>query len=52
MNLEDANVNIKVESDGDKVEINTGIKKHDRQQELEELEKANTESNDTLEKKK
>jgi hypothetical protein len=50
--LENANVNIKVESDGDTVEINTNVKKTDRHQELEELEKANTGNNDTLDKKK
>jgi hypothetical protein len=50
--LEDVNVNIKVQSDGDTVEINTNAGKVNRHQELEELEKANTGSNDTLEKKK
>jgi len=48
--LEDANVSIKVESNGDTVEINTSIKRQDRHQELEELEKDNTLSNDTLDK--
>jgi hypothetical protein len=50
--LEDVNVNIKVQSNGDSVEINTSAKKTNRHQELEELEKANTGSNDTLDKKK
>jgi len=50
--LENANVNIKVESDGDSVEINTSINKTNRHQELEDLEEANTESNDTLVKEK
>jgi hypothetical protein len=50
--LENVNVNIKVQSDGDTVEINTNAGKANRHQELEELEKANTGSNDTLEKKK
>jgi hypothetical protein len=50
--LEDANVSIKVESNGNKVEINTNPDKQDRQQELEELEKANTQSNDTVQVKK
>ncbi len=50
--LEDNNVNIKVESNGDTVEIKTNADKQDRHQELEELEKANTGSNDTLDKKK
>ncbi len=49
--LEDANVSIKVESNGDTVEINTSVKRQDRQQELEDLEKDNTLSNDTLDKK-
>jgi hypothetical protein len=50
--LEDANVSIKVESNGNKVEITTSPNKQNREQELEELEKANNQSNDTLEKKK
>jgi len=45
--FEDANVSIKVESNGDTVEINTSNGKKDRVQELEELEKANTQTNDT-----
>jgi len=51
-NLEDNNINIKVESNGDSVEIKMNADKKDRHQELEELEKANTGSNDTLDKKK
>ena len=39
--LEDANVSIKVESDGEVVEINANTGKKDREQTLEELEKAN-----------
>ena len=50
--LEDANVSIKVESNGDTVEINTNVKRKNRQQELEELEKDNTLSNDTLDRNK
>jgi hypothetical protein len=50
--IENGNVNIKMESNGDTVEINTKIRKSDRHQELEELEKANTGSNDTLARKK
>jgi hypothetical protein len=50
--LENVNVNIKVQSNGDTVEINAGTNRTNRHQELEELEKANTGSNDTLEKKK
>lgn len=49
--LEDANVSIKIESNGDKVEINTNANKKDREQTLEDLEKGNT-SNDTLVRKK
>lgn len=49
--LENANVNIKVETDGDTVEINTNVRKTNRHQELEELEKANSGTNDTLENK-
>jgi len=45
-------VNIKVQSNGDTVEINTSAAKTNRHQELEELEKANTGINDTLDKKK
>jgi len=50
--LEDANVNIKVESGDDKIEITTGVNKNNRVKELEELEKADTLKNDTLSNKK
>jgi hypothetical protein len=50
--LEDANVSIKVESNGDKVEINTNADKKDREKKLEGLEGADTLKNDTLQKKK
>jgi hypothetical protein len=50
--LEDANVSIKVESNGDKVEINTNADKQDREKKLEGLEGADTLKNDTLQKKK
>jgi hypothetical protein len=50
--LENGTVSIKVESNGNKVEINTNPEKGDREQELEDLEKDNSQSNDTLEKKK
>jgi hypothetical protein len=50
--LEDANVSIKVESNGEKVEINTNSNKKDQQQKLEDLESGNTPKNDTLQKKK
>jgi hypothetical protein len=50
--IEDANISIKVESsNGDKVEINTGIDKKDREQKLEDLEGGNTQNDDTLQKK-
>ena len=49
--LEDANVSIKIENGDEKVEINVGEGKEDRQKELEELEKANAGINDTLNKK-
>jgi hypothetical protein len=50
--LEDANISIKVESNGEKIEINTSSDKSDREQKLEDLEKGNTLSNDTLVQKK
>jgi hypothetical protein len=51
--LEDNNVNIKIESNGDTVEIRavTG-KKNDRVKQLEDLESGNDESNDTIKKDK
>jgi len=48
--LEDANVSIKVESDGDVVEINSNSDKKDREQTLEDLEKDTT-AGDTVLKK-
>lgn len=50
--LEDANVSIKIESNGEKVEINTNPNKEDQVQKLEDLESGNTQKNDTLQKKK
>ena len=50
--LEDANVSIKVESDGNKVEINANTDKKDRENKLEDLEGVKTQKNDTLPKKK
>ncbi|HOW10675.1 MAG TPA: hypothetical protein PLX08_12830 [Bacteroidales bacterium] len=50
--LEDANVNIKVESGGDKIEISTGNNNDSRVKELEELEKADSLKNDSLRTKK
>jgi hypothetical protein len=51
--LEDANISIKVESDGEKVEINTNSNKKDRENKLEDLENLEgdkTQKNDTLQK--
>jgi hypothetical protein len=50
--LEDANVSIKVESNGNKVEITTNPKKQDMEKELENLEKGDTLRNDTVQSKK
>ena len=50
--LEDANVSIKVESNGEKVEINAGTGKKDLEKKLEDLEGENTQSDDTLKKEK
>lgn len=50
--LEDSNVSIKVESNGDKVEITTSSDKKNKEQTLEDLEKGNTPKNDTIPKKK
>lgn len=48
--LEDANISIKVESNGEKVEINTGTDKKEREQKLEDLEGGSTQKADTLQK--
>jgi hypothetical protein len=51
--LEDNNVNIKIESNGDSIEINAGSKKNDEKvKQLEDLESGNKEKNDTLKKTK
>jgi hypothetical protein len=52
--IEDANVSIKVESDDEKVEINVGQDKNksDKEQTLEDLEKAKANANDTIKPKK
>jgi len=50
--LEDANVSIKIESNGEKVEINTGKDNTEKEQKLEELEGVNTQKDDTLQQKK
>jgi len=49
--LEDANVSIKIESNGEKVEINTGSNKRDIEK-LEELEKGDKVKTDTIKKVK
>jgi len=46
--LEDANVSIKVESNGDKVEINTNSDKSEQEKQLEELEGGTTKPDTTL----
>ena len=48
--IEDANVSIKVESNGNKVEINTSADKKDKEQTLEDLEGGNTQKSDSLQK--
>ena len=50
--LEDANISIKVESDGETVEINTGVNKKELEKTLEDLEGGNTQKDDTLQKEK
>ena len=50
--LEDAKISIKVESNGGKVEISASHDKKDREQKLEDLERGNTQKDDTLQKKK
>jgi hypothetical protein len=50
--LEDASVSIKIESNGDKVEINTSSDKKDQEKKLEDLEGGNTKKNDSIPKKK
>ena len=50
--LEDANISIKIDSNGEKVEINTNTDKKNREKELEDLESGTTQKNDTLQKKK
>jgi hypothetical protein len=49
--LEDNNVSIKVESNGDKIEINTNSGKKDREQELDELEGVTDQKSDSLQNK-
>lgn len=50
--LEDANISIKVESNGEKVEINTNTDKKAKEQQLEDLEGGTTQKDDTLQTKK
>lgn len=45
--LQDANVSIKVESNGNKVEINTNANKKDQEKKLEDLEGGNTQKKDS-----
>ena len=48
--LEDADITIKVESNGDSVEINTHSDKKDREKKLDDLEGGDTQKADTLQK--
>lgn len=50
--LEDANVSIKIESNGEKIEINTNTNKKDLEQKLEDLETGNKVKTDTIKKVK
>jgi len=51
--IEDANVSIKVESNGDTIEINANSSvKKGKEQKLEDLEGVNSQKNDTLQKNK
>lgn len=49
--LEKSDVSIKIESNGEKIEINTSPNKEDKEKQLEDLEEGKSEKNDTLEKK-
>jgi hypothetical protein len=48
--IENANVSIKVESNGDKVEINTNSNKKDQEKKLEDLEGGNTQKHDSIQR--
>ncbi len=50
--LEDANISIKIESNGEKGEINATTQNKEKEQRLEELEGVETQKNDTLQQKK
>jgi hypothetical protein len=49
--IEDANVSIKVESNGNKVEINTSADKKDKEKTLEDLEGTDIQKGDSIQKK-
>ena len=48
--IEDANVSIKVESNGEKMGINTNANKKEQEKTLEDLEGGNTQKHDTIQK--
>ncbi len=48
--IDDSNVSIKIESDGDKIEINTGTGKKELEKKLEDLERGNKPENDSIRK--
>jgi hypothetical protein len=50
--LDDSNVSIKIESDGEKIEINTSSDKKELEEKLEDLEEGNIPGNDSLPKAK
>lgn len=50
--IEDSNISIKIQSDGDTIEINTGSKKKDLEQKLDDLESDKKTVNDTVKKGK
>lgn len=50
--MEDNNVNIKIESNGETVEINASSLKKDKEQKLEDLEAGSTQKDDTIKIKK
>jgi len=50
--MEDANISIKIDSNGDTVEVHTSTKNAGKEQKLEELEGVNAQKNDSLQQKK
>jgi ribosome recycling factor len=50
--IKDANISIKVESNGDTIRIVTTPDKRNKEQTLEDLEKGNSSANDTVKVKK